>query len=285
MVAVDPSTGGVLAYYGGSDGIGFDYAQAWRAPGSSVQAVHPGRSAQRESGRQEAGVRDQLGRRRHAALRPGPGCRIYNDPGDSSVSYPQPITSAMKVSLNTAFARLAKDVGTGQSWWPPPTRPASRRSRRVTAYSAAGQKTLVDSNGSTSVTIGYGSYAVRPIDQAAALATFASGGIQRTELLHRQGDRLVRQDPLHGTRTTGKRAFDAKVANDVTVSMNQVAAWSGDALADGRTSAAKTGTVGLCSTSDHQFPAPATATRGWSASPRRSASRYGRATTRRPYRW
>ena len=28
LVAVDPETGGVLAYYGGASGTGFDYAQA-----------------------------------------------------------------------------------------------------------------------------------------------------------------------------------------------------------------------------------------------------------------
>jgi membrane peptidoglycan carboxypeptidase len=39
--------------------------------------------------------------------------------------------------------------------------------------------------------------------------------------------------------------FDAKVANDVAVSMKDVASWSLDALAGGRPSAAKTGTVGL----------------------------------------
>jgi membrane peptidoglycan carboxypeptidase len=37
LVAINPSTGGVLAYYGGSNGTGYDYAQAWRAPGSSFK--------------------------------------------------------------------------------------------------------------------------------------------------------------------------------------------------------------------------------------------------------
>ena len=37
LVAIDPATGGVLAYYGGSDGAGYDYAQAYRQPGSSFK--------------------------------------------------------------------------------------------------------------------------------------------------------------------------------------------------------------------------------------------------------
>src|SRR5262249_6958845 len=37
LVAVDPRSGAVRAYYGGSSGTGFDYAQAWRPPGSSFK--------------------------------------------------------------------------------------------------------------------------------------------------------------------------------------------------------------------------------------------------------
>ena len=39
--------------------------------------------------------------------------------------------------------------------------------------------------------------------------------------------------------------MDPRVANDVTLSLEPIAAWSGDALAGGRPSAAKTGTEGI----------------------------------------
>ena len=35
LVAVNPDTGAVLAYYGGANGSGLDYAQSWRPPGSA----------------------------------------------------------------------------------------------------------------------------------------------------------------------------------------------------------------------------------------------------------
>ena len=37
LVAVDPNTGAIVAYYGGSNGVGIDYAQALRQPGSSFK--------------------------------------------------------------------------------------------------------------------------------------------------------------------------------------------------------------------------------------------------------
>ena len=37
LVSVDPKTGAIIAYYGGSNGVGVDYAQARRQPGSSFK--------------------------------------------------------------------------------------------------------------------------------------------------------------------------------------------------------------------------------------------------------
>jgi len=37
MVAIDPQTGGVLAYYGGDNGLGLDYAQVRRLAGSTFK--------------------------------------------------------------------------------------------------------------------------------------------------------------------------------------------------------------------------------------------------------
>jgi membrane peptidoglycan carboxypeptidase len=36
-VSIQPSTGAVLAYYGGTDPVGEDYAQAWRLPGQTLE--------------------------------------------------------------------------------------------------------------------------------------------------------------------------------------------------------------------------------------------------------
>jgi len=59
IVSIDPKTGAVKAYYGGSDANGFDFAQAGLPTGSSVQGVRFG------------------GR---AATRPWPGIQVDSSP-------------------------------------------------------------------------------------------------------------------------------------------------------------------------------------------------------------
>jgi membrane peptidoglycan carboxypeptidase len=52
-------------------------------------------------------------------------------------------------------------------------------------------------------------------------------------------------DVIYRHKDAPSRAVDSKVANDVTLTLEPIAAFSGDALADGRPSAAKTGTEGI----------------------------------------
>jgi membrane peptidoglycan carboxypeptidase len=247
LVAVNPATGGILAYYGGSNPTGFDYAQAWRAPGSSFKpftlaAVFTGNLA----GKKPAYTLSSMVDGSQPAKLPGLPA-IVNDPGDAGVSHMVTLQQATTYSLNTAFARMAYQVGpanvaaAAHAAGVPATKTAS-------AGSAAGQKTL-QRNGTTDATIGYGSYPVRTLDQALAMSTFANGGIHHdsyfVQKITNSDGRVVYQH-----KNTGKRVFDAKVANDVAVGMKDVASWSLDALADSRPSAAKTGTVGLTGVND-----------------------------------
>jgi membrane peptidoglycan carboxypeptidase len=146
----------------------------------------------------------------------------------------------MKVSLNTAFDGLASEIGPGnvaQTAWAagiPETRD--------------GQKTLTSSDGTTHFGIGIGDYPVRPLDQAVAFGTFANGGTAHQgylvqEVTDAQGHVLYKH------KDSGKRAFDSKVANDVTLTLKPVPGFSGVPL-DGRDSAAKTGTEGIPSGPD-----------------------------------
>ena len=242
LVAVDPATGGVLAYYGGANGVGTDYALAWRAPGSSFKpfTLAAVLDANLAGDKPSYAINSIVDGSQPYKV---DGLTINNDPGDAGYSHPQPITEAMKTSLNTAFARLADAVG------PDNVAAAAHKAgipakKTSTAYKAAGQPTLADRDGHTDVTIGFGSYPVRTIDQATAFATFAAGGVHHAAYFVQKvtdsTGKVVFEHAENGTR-----AFSPQVANDVTVSMNQVAAWSGDALAGGRPCAAKTGTVGL----------------------------------------
>jgi membrane peptidoglycan carboxypeptidase len=107
-----------------------------------------------------------------------------------------------------------------------------------------GQPSLQDATGQTTFGIGIGDYPVTPLDQAAGYATLANGGVTNapylvTRATSSSGD-VVYQHAAHATRT-----IDERVANDVTVTMKPIAAFSGDGLAGGRQSAAKTGTAGV----------------------------------------
>jgi membrane peptidoglycan carboxypeptidase len=111
-----------------------------------------------------------------------------------------------------------------------------------------GTKSLVNKNGATSFGIGIGDYPVRPIDQAVGFATFADGGVAHEGyLVQKVTDAQGRVLLEHNAKP--RRAIDARVANDVTLTLEPVAGFSGVGL-DGRESASKTGTEGIPSGPD-----------------------------------
>jgi membrane peptidoglycan carboxypeptidase len=253
LVAVNPATGGVLAYYGGSGpGVkGYDgkvdyndYAsQGGRPPGSSFKpytlATVLTQTLKQTPGKDHFAIDSYV---------PGDYCRIIdgtkicNDPGDKPVSSPRiKLALAMKYSLNTTFDLLALDAG-------PDSVAATAHSMGIATVNSRGQKTLVDGNGQTSFGIGIGDYPVTPLDQATGFATLANGGVANRPYLV---DKAIASDGevVYSHKAQQTRALDWRVANDVTLTLEPVAAWSNDALANGRVSAAKTGTEGVSPTS------------------------------------
>ncbi len=255
LVAVDPSSGGVLAYYGGS-GPGIkaldgkvDYndwaSQRANAAGSSfkpyVLATVLNQTFDQTPGKDHFAI---------DSLVPGDFCRkidgtkVCNDPGDKNVSRPRvKLANALKYSLNTTFDLLALDAG-------PSTVAATAHKLGVAETDSDGKKTLVDRNGRTSFGIGIGDYAVTPLDQATGYATLADGGTRHDSYFVQkatssQGD-VVYQHDSHP-----RSVLEKKVANDVTLAMEPVAGYSAAALANGRKSAAKTGTEGIGSTTNN----------------------------------
>ena len=86
---------------------------------------------------------------------------------------------------------------------------------------------------------------MHPIDQAVGFATFANGGVAHppyfVQTATASDGEVVYQHKDIGHAAPSTR----KVANDVTMTLEPIAAWSGVPLADGRPSAAKTGTEGI----------------------------------------
>src|SRR3954466_13613685 len=103
LVAVDPKTGAVKAYYGGPSGTGNDYAQAQRQPGSSMKpyvlatALEQGISVDaRRDGSNHQKFQDRDAFVNNAGGASCPACTLKE---------------AITRSLNTTFYGLAYEVG------------------------------------------------------------------------------------------------------------------------------------------------------------------------------
>ncbi|MEO6501435.1 MAG: transglycosylase domain-containing protein [Jatrophihabitantaceae bacterium] len=244
LVAVNPGSGAVIAYYGGRNGGGLDYAQSWRPPGSSfkpyvtataltqnLQGVKPAYTIQSVFDGSSPQTIDNL--------------PFVNDPTDpDSGSYT--LRQATTLSLNTVFGRLTSLVK-------PANVVKTARAMGIPAVESAsganpGAPTLMR-NGNPDDYVGIGNYPVRIIDQAVGYATLANGGLARpayfVEKITDSKGNLVYEH-----KDKAKRVLDKRVANDTTLSMLEVAPRSEIAPADGRPVAAKTGTVGIQDTGD-----------------------------------
>jgi membrane peptidoglycan carboxypeptidase len=242
LVAVDPRTGGVRAYYGGDVGAGdgaVDYAQARRQPGSSMKpyvlatALDQGISV---TSRRD-GSSPQTFPDRDAPVR--------NSGGASCGACT--LVEAMTRSLNTTFYGLAYEVGP--------------ENVRETALAATGmpdtwpanggllddQPTLTapNSGGVTGSSIGIGEYEMRPIDQATGFATFASGGVRHDAHFVARVTDTAGAVLLDNSAPAGEQVMSEDVANDTTFALEGVAQYSRRALDGGREVAAKTGTQGI----------------------------------------
>ncbi|MGY2080711.1 transglycosylase domain-containing protein [Modestobacter sp. SYSU DS0657] len=251
LVAIDPATGGVVAYYGNdrrsSDDPAADttdYAQAFKQPGSSFKpytlaaALEQGISVEaRRDGSSPQEFEDR------------PGQPVVNS-GNAQCGACT-LREAITRSLNTTFYGLALEVGpaevaevarkaTGipQSWPTDNTVPKSLR----------GLPSLVSPESQqTGGAIGIGEYEVRPIDQASGFATFAAGGVWRkphfvAQLVDNAG---TVSKTIDGSTVESRQAVAPNVASDVTYALEDVASYSKRSLTGNRPVASKTGTQGL----------------------------------------
>ncbi|MGY1753985.1 transglycosylase domain-containing protein [Blastococcus sp. SYSU D01042] len=238
LVAVDPRTGAVQAYYGGPNGTGTDYAINQRQPGSSVKPYVLATALE-----EGIGV---------TARRDGSASKTFPDRPDKPVrnsggaSCPAcTLEEAMKRSLNTTYYGLTYELG------------AEEVRERILAATGMpetwesgnrlfiGNRTLADpQSAGVDSGLGIGQYDMRPIDQAVGFGTFASGGIRRDAYFVARVTDSEGTVLLENRGQAGEQVMDARVANDVSYALREVASYSKRALAGDRPVASKTGTVG-----------------------------------------
>lgn len=232
LVAIGPRTGGVLAYYGGRDGVGFDLAggPAWN-PGSSFKPF-----AMLAALEQGIGVNSVFNGT--SPLEVG-GIEYSNSESDSFNALT--LREAMTRSVNTTFVQLTDEVGAD-----------AVRDAAISAGIPAeieGNKALVEADTQQpGLGIALGQYPVHTIDMASAYATFADDGMRNDPFFVRE---YVDSDgaTLHEHRPEPRAAFDesdpernTQLARNVTATLTGVAGASGIPLDGGREVAAKTGT-------------------------------------------
>jgi membrane peptidoglycan carboxypeptidase len=232
LVAIDPRSGAVIAYYGGSDGDGFDLAggPVWN-PGSAFKPFTMLAALEHDIGM------NSIYNGNSPLVIDG---RSYNN--SESRNFPQlTLHDAMTQSVNTAFVRLAQDVG-----------PQAIRDAAIQAgipEQINGKRAMSEpDSGAPGLGITLGQYPVHTIDMAGAYATFAADGRRHEPYFVRQyANSRGTVDYQHLDKS--QPAFDqvdadrnTQLARNVTATLTDVARSSQIPLAGGRQVAAKTGT-------------------------------------------
>ncbi|MEU8895360.1 transglycosylase domain-containing protein [Nocardia sp. NPDC048505] len=238
VVSIDPRSGAVKAYYGGNDGQGYDFANAPLQTGSSFKAV--GLAANLEQGVPLSQMYDS------SPLTVN-GIKITNVEGEQCGMCT--IAEALKRSLNTSFYRMQLDMGNG----PKKIADMGHKLGIPETLPGVGQ-TLSEADGSgPNNGIVLGQYQARPLDMASVYATFAASGVYHaphfvTKVVTADGEVLLDRGEV-----PGEQRVSAAVADNVTAAMKPIAAWSRNHnLANGRESAAKTGTAQLGDTGENK---------------------------------
>ncbi|WP_445167793.1 transglycosylase domain-containing protein [Mycolicibacterium sp. Dal123E01] len=241
VVSVDPKTGGVKAYYGGSDAQGFDFAQAGLPTGSSFKVFAL-----------VAALEQGIGLGYQVDSSPvnlngititnveGEGCGVCN------------VAEALKRSLNTSYYRLMLKLKNG------PSDVADAAHSAGIAESIPGVDHTLSEDGKGGPPnngVVLGQYQTRVLDMASAYATLANSGVYHKphfveKVVNSRGEVLF---DAGTSDNNGEQRIPKAVADNVTAAMQPIAGWSnGHNLSGGRASAAKTGTNQLGDTDSNR---------------------------------
>ncbi|MDT5076701.1 MAG: hypothetical protein QOJ80_1338 [Mycobacterium sp.] len=231
VVSVDPKTGGIKAYYGGTDANGFDFAQAGLPTGSSFKVFALVAALEQGIG---------LGYQIDSSPVTENGVTITNVEGEGCGVCS--IAEALKRSLNTSYYRLMLKLKRG----PQDVADAAHQAGIAESFPGVEHTLSEDGKGGPPYNgVVLGQYQTRVLDMASAYATLAASGVyHRPHLVQKvvSSDGQVLFDASQQDNT-GEQKIPKAVADNVSSAMQPIAGWSnGHNLAGGRASAAKTGT-------------------------------------------
>jgi membrane peptidoglycan carboxypeptidase len=231
VVSIDPKTGGVKAYYGGTDANGFDFAQAGLPTGSSFKVFALVAALQQGMG---------LGYQVDSSPVEVNGIKITNVEGGGCGTCN--IAEALKRSLNTSYYRLMLKLKNG----PADVADAAHKAGIAESFPGVDHTLSEDGKGGPPNNgVVLGQYQTRVLDMASAYATLAASGVYHKphfvqKVVNARGEVLF---DASQEDNSGEQRIDKAVADNVTSAMQPIAAYSnGHNLAGGRPSAAKTGT-------------------------------------------
>ena len=231
VVSVDPKSGAIKAYYGGSDANGFDFAQAGLPTGSSFKVFALVAALQQGMG---------LGTQIDSSPVELNGVKITNVEGGGCGTCN--IAEALKRSLNTSYYRLMLKLQNG----PQDVADAAHSAGIAESFPGVEHTLSEDGKGGPPNNgVVLGQYQSRVLDMASAYATLADSGVYHKphfvqRVVNSEGKVLF---DAGEQGDSGEQRIDKAVADNVTSAMQPIAGYSnGHNLAGGRASAAKTGT-------------------------------------------
>ncbi|MFI5714775.1 transglycosylase domain-containing protein [Nocardia sp. NPDC051750] len=247
VVSIDPRSGAVRAYYGGADGIGFDFAQAPVQTGSAFKTFAVLAALQQ-------GI--PLSRAFDSAPVHVNGVEVRNVQNESCGTCS--LSEAFKRSLNTSFYRLTLAMNNG----PKAIADAAHQAGIPLEIPGVPGQSLTEMGADPMPSIVLGTYLVRPLDMASAYATIAGEGryhepyfVQR--VVRGDGRVLLDRSPDPEQQTgeqprPAEQRIPPEIAARAAAAMLPIADYSNGHGLSGRPSAAKTGTTQLGDTGQNK---------------------------------
>ncbi|MES9537567.1 transglycosylase domain-containing protein [Actinomadura sp. NPDC000600] len=222
-VSVDPSTGQVLAFYGGRGYLEEALSSAfgdWAQAGSGFKPI--ALAAALDDGKTLSTSYDGSSPQYFR------GAPIHNDSNENFGTVN--LVTATEHSINTAYVNLGQDIG--------------NKKIAAMAEKMGIPASQMKPDQRDAATFPLGIVSLHPVQQAGVYSTFASEGVHRTPFVVKS----VTDNENHKRKFTekGERAFSQQVARDATYAMQKVVqggTGTGAQLPDGRDVAGKTGTT------------------------------------------